>query len=86
MSVNDPFVMKAWSDEQGASGKVEMLPDGNGELTKAMGLELDATPACLGHRCKRFALIAEDGKVTHIAVEEPGAFEISSAESVLQNL
>ena len=86
MSVNDAFVMKAWSDDQGAGGKVEMLPDGNGELTKALGLELDVHAAGMGNRCKRFVLVAENGKVTHLAVEEPGAFEVSSAEAVLQNL
>lgn len=86
MSVNDPFVMKAWADQQGAGDMVAMLPDGNGEFTDALGLELDGRGACLGHRCKRFAMILDDGKVTHLAVEEIGAFEVSSAEEVLKQL
>lgn len=87
LSVNDAFVMKAWAKDQGAEGKVETLADGLADFTKALGLEADLSPAGLGTRCKRFAMIAEDGKVKWIAVEEaPGAFEVSSAESVLKQL
>jgi peroxiredoxin len=87
LSVNDPFVMKAWGEDQGAGGKVELLPDGNGELTRAMGLEFDGAGAGLGTRCKRFAMIVEDGIVKHVAVEEaPGGMEVSSAEKVLEAL
>ena len=86
MSVNDPFVMAEWGKSQNAGEDVVMVADGNGELTKAMGLEMDASGFCLGTRCQRFALIAEDGKVTGLFVEEPGAFEVSSAEAVLNNL
>jgi peroxiredoxin len=86
MSVNDPFVMAEWAKSQNAGEDVVMVADGNADLTKAMGLEMDASGFCLGTRCQRFALIAEDGKVTELLVEEPGAFEVSSAESVLSKL
>lgn len=86
LSVNDPFVMKAWADSAGAGDKVTMLPDGNGEFTRALGLEMDGTGFGLGKRSQRFALVAEDGKVTKVAVEQAGAFDVSSAESVLKDL
>jgi len=85
-AVNDPFVMKAWGDGAGAGKAVMMLPDGNGDLVKSVGLEMDGTGFGLGHRGQRFALVAENGVVTHLAVEEPGAFEVSSAEAVLNAL
>ena len=83
IAVNDAFVMDAWGKASSADGKVDMLSDGNGEFAKAMGLELDATGGGLGHRCQRFAMVVEDGKITQLNVEEPGAFEVSSAEHVL---
>lgn len=86
LAVNDAFVMGAWGDAQGADGKVTMLADGSGIFTKALGLELDLVAAGLGMRGQRFALIAEDGVVTHLAVEEGGTFDVSSAESILAKL
>lgn len=86
MAVNDPFVMKAWADHNKVGDAVEMLPDGNADLTKKLGLEMDASAVGLGTRCKRFAMVVENGTVKHIAVEEPGAFEVSSAEKVLEAL
>jgi len=83
MAVNDVFVMGAWAKDQGAGDKVLMLADGSAALTKAMGLELDLTARGLGVRSQRFALVAEDGKVTHLAVEQPGGFDVSRAEAVL---
>lgn len=82
-SVNDPFVMQAWAKSIPSSGVVTMLSDGNGAFTRALGLELDGTPYGLGTRCQRFALVADDGVVTHLAIEKPGAFEVSDAKSVL---
>ena len=84
MSVNDPFVMSAWAKDQGVEGKIVMLADGSFALTKAMGLELDLTARGLGTRSQRFALVAVDKKVTHLAIEAPGDFDVSRAESVLQ--
>jgi peroxiredoxin (alkyl hydroperoxide reductase subunit C) len=82
-AVNDVFVMGAWAKDQGAGDKVTMLADGSAALTKALGLELDLTGRGLGIRSQRYALVAEDGKVTHLAVEAPGGFEVSKAESIL---
>jgi peroxiredoxin len=86
LAVNDPFVMKAWSDHNKADGKVEMLPDGNAAFTKALGLELDASGFGLGIRSQRFAFYAEDGIVKDLEVEKPGAFEVSSAEAMLTHV
>ncbi|MCX7933547.1 MAG: peroxiredoxin [Rhodovarius sp.] len=86
MAVNDAFVMGAWAREQGVGDQVVMLADGSATFTKALGLELDLTARGLGIRCQRFLLIAKDGVVTHIAVEAPGAFEVSKAEAALAAL
>jgi peroxiredoxin (alkyl hydroperoxide reductase subunit C) len=86
MSVNDAFVMAAWAKDQGITDQVVMLADGAGALTRAMGLELDLTARGLGVRCQRFAMVVRDGKVAHLAVEAPGAFEVSRAEAVLAAL
>ena len=86
MAVNDAFVMAAWGKDQGVGDKVVMLADGSAEFTKKLGLELDLTARGLGVRSQRFALIAKDGKVTHVAVEAPGAFEVSTAEAALAAL
>ncbi|WP_431283051.1 peroxiredoxin [Humitalea sp. 24SJ18S-53] len=86
MAVNDPFVMAAWAKDQGITGQVVMIADGSAAFTKALGLELDLTARGLGVRCQRFALIARDGKVAHVAVEAPGGFEVSTAEAILAAL
>ncbi len=83
LAVNDAFVMKAWGDQNHVEGKVEMLPDGNGTFTKAIGLEMDGSGFGLGTRSQRFALVIEDGIAKEVLVEKPGAFEVSSAEHVL---
>jgi peroxiredoxin len=85
VSVNDAFVMGAWGKDQGCGGKVRMLADGNGELAKALGLELDASGFGMGKRSKRYAIIANDGKVEQVLVDESGLKE-SSAENVLSKL
>ncbi len=82
-AVNDVFVLGAWAKDQGAGDKITMLADGSAALTKALGLELDLTARGLGIRSQRYALVAEDGKITHLAVEAPGGFEVSKAESIL---
>jgi peroxiredoxin len=83
MSVNDVFVMNAWGKDQGVADKVLMLADGNGEYAKALDLEMDGRAFGMGTRSKRFAIIVDDGKATHVAVEAPGKFEVSKAEAVL---
>ena len=86
LAVNDAFVMGAWARDQGVDGRLLMLADGSCAFTKALGLELDLTARGLGTRAQRFALVAEDGRVTHLAVEQPGGFDVSKAESVLAAL
>ena len=85
-AVNDAFVLGAWAKEQGADGKVTMLADGSGAFAKAMGLELDLVARGLGVRSQRYALVAQDGRVTYLAVEDPGGFDVSRAEAVLAAL
>jgi peroxiredoxin len=86
VSVNDAFVMDAWSKDQNAGDKVMMLADGNAEFTKAMGLPLDARGAGLGERSQRYAMVVDDGVIKTLNVEKPGAFEVSSAEAILKAL
>ncbi len=85
-AVNDVFVMDAWGKDRGVGDKVMMLADGNGDYAKALGLEMDGTAFGLGHRGQRFAIVVDDGVATHVAVEAPGEFEVSKAESILANL
>ncbi|MCL2430315.1 MAG: peroxiredoxin [Alphaproteobacteria bacterium] len=86
LAVNDAFVMAAWAKQQEVNGKIIMLADGAAQLTKALGLELDLVGRGMGIRSQRFALIAEDGRVTHLAIEPPGGFDVSRAESILAQL
>ena len=85
MSVNDAFVMGAWGEAQNAE-QLLMLADGNGEFTRAIGLELDASGFGMGTRAQRFGMIVDDGVVTHLAIEAPGEIKVSSAEAILDLL
>ncbi len=82
MAVNDAFVMDAWGKAQNAE-ELLMLADGNGEFTTALGLELDGSGFGLGQRSQRFAMIVEDGKVTHLNVEPGAGVDVSSAETIM---
>jgi peroxiredoxin len=86
VAVNDAFVMGAWGEAQGAGDKVLMLADGNGELTRALGLEMDATKYGMGKRSQRFSMLVENGVVKQLNVEEPGAYVVSSAEYMLKQI
>jgi len=86
ISVNDAFVMGAWGDQQNAGGKVRMLADGNGDFTRALGLELDATKFGMGKRSQRYSMVVDGGVVKQLNVEEPGAFAVSSAEHMLKQV
>ena len=86
MAVNDAFVMQAWGESQHVPQGLRMLSDGNGEFTRLLGLEMDASAFGMGARSKRFALYAENGIVQQLFVEAPGEFRVSSAEHVLANL
>src|SRR6202012_6059632 len=85
VSVNDAFVMGAWGKDQKADGKVHMLADGNGDFTRALGLEFDASKFGMGKRSQRYSMVVDNGVVKSGNVEEPGAFEVSSAEYMLNN-
>ena len=86
IAVNDPFVMNAWAKDQAVGDRVVMLSDGMAQFTKSLGLELDLSARGLGVRSSRYAMVVEDGTVTMLNVEEPGGFEVSSAEAVLDAL
>ncbi len=86
VSVNDAFVMSAWARDQKAFGKVTMIADGNADFAKALGLELDLASANMGLRNKRYAAVIVNNVVTALAIEEPGKFEVSSAEAIVQHL
>ncbi len=86
MSVNDAFVMNAWAKDQNAGDKVEMLADGNGDFARALGLTMDGRGFGMGERAQRFSAIIEDGVVKELNIEEPGAFDVSSAEHMLGQL
>jgi glutaredoxin/glutathione-dependent peroxiredoxin len=86
LSVNDFFVMEAWGKAHGALGKVAMLADGNGELTRALGLTMDAGKFGMGTRSQRYAAIIDNGVVKELHVEAPSKFEVSSAEAILRKL
>lgn len=85
-AVNDVFVMDAWGKDRGVGDSVMMLADGNGDYVKALGLEMDGTGFGMGMRGQRFAIVVEDGTATHVAVEEPGKFEVSAVEAIMNAL
>ena len=85
VSVNDAFVMGAWGKDQKSDGFVHMLADGNGDFTRALGLEMDGTKFGMGKRSQRYSMIVDNGVVTSLNVEESGAFEVSSAEYLLSS-
>lgn len=85
-SVNDVFVMGAWGKDQGVNEDVLMLADGNGDFASAIGLEMDGSRFGMGKRSQRYALVVNDKTVEHFFLDEPGNFEVSSAEHVLKAL
>jgi peroxiredoxin len=85
LSVNDAFVMDAWGKGSNAE-ELLMVSDWDASFSKALDLTMDASGFGLGVRSQRFALIAEDGVITHLGVEAPGQFEVSKAEAILEAL
>jgi len=85
IAVNDPFVMKSWSEVSNANG-IDMLADGNCDLTEELGLVMDGSGFGLGNRCQRFAMIIENGIVNSVDIEQPGEMDVSSAESQLAKI
>ena len=86
LSVNDVFVMGAWAKDQGVAAKVTLLADGNGDFTRALGLEMDGSRFGMGLRSQRYSMIVNDGVVESLNVEQPGQFEVSSADYMLAAL
>ncbi|MEO6024331.1 MAG: peroxiredoxin [Burkholderiales bacterium] len=86
ISVNDAFVMGAWSKDQKAQGKVRMMADGSAEYTKKLGLELDLNARGMGMRMTRFSMLVDDGVVKALNIEAPGKFEVSDADTMLKAL
>jgi peroxiredoxin len=86
LSVNDAWVMGAWAQDQGVGDSIEMLADGNGEFTRAMGLEMDGSGYGLGSRSRRYAAVIEDGTITVLEVEPAGGVDVSSCSNILSKL
>jgi len=86
LSVNDAFVMKAWGDNQSVGDDILMLADGNGDFTRAVGLELDGSRFGMGTRSQRYSMIVDDGVVKELNVEEGGEFRVSAADYLLAQL
>jgi peroxiredoxin len=86
VSVNDVFVMKAWGADQGVGDDILMLADGNGDFTKALGLEMDGSKFGMGTRSQRYSMIVKDGVVDTLNVEAGGEFKVSSADYMLGQL
>ena len=86
LSVNDPFVMGAWSRDQKAGGKIRFMADGSAEYTRKLGLTLDLTQRGLGLRSNRYSMLVDDGVVKQLNVEGPGKFEVSDAGTLLKQL
>ena len=84
-SVNDAFVMQAWNKANG-SDDITMLADGNGEFAQALGLTMDGSGFGMGQRAQRYSMIVDDGVVEELNVEQPGDFNVSSAEHMLGQL
>ena len=85
-AVNDAFVLAAWAKSADAEDKVTMLADGNGAFAEALGLTMDGSKFGLGKRGSRWSAIVDDGVVSELNVEEPGAFSVSSAEFLVGQL
>jgi peroxiredoxin len=83
LATNDAYVMTAWGIAQNVSDNILMLGDGNGDFTRAVGLEIDLSASNMGMRSRRYAMIVDQGVVTHLNLEVPGEFEISDAQTML---
>jgi peroxiredoxin len=86
LSVNDHWVMKFWAEAHDALGKIVMLADGNGDFSKALGIDQDLGKANMGLRCRRGVIVVDNGVVKSVDMEAPGKFEVSSAEACMVKL
>ena len=85
-AVNDVHVMHAWGKDQGVGDRIRMLADGSAFYVDSLGLAADSSRFGMGKRGRRFVIVAEDGIATHVIVDEPGKFELTSADAVLAAL
>ena len=85
MAVNDAHVMRAWGEIGDAIGVIDMMADWHAEMSDALGLTRDMGPI-MGRWAARCAMVIDNGVVQSLFIEEPGAFEVSSAENVLAHL
>ncbi|MGU9961540.1 MAG: redoxin family protein [Candidatus Puniceispirillales bacterium WSBS_2018_MAG_OTU23] len=86
IAVNDVFVMQAWGEASNIDGKIDMLADPTGKTADALGIAVVNTPVLGNTRAARMALIAENGVVSHVFMEDAGAYDVSSAAHVLKYL
>jgi peroxiredoxin len=86
VSVNDAHVMSAWAKDQGIGDAIVMLADGNGDFTKALGLDQDFGRFGMGVRSKRYSMLVKNGVVEKLNIEEGGEYKVSSAEYLLGQL
>jgi peroxiredoxin len=86
IAVNDAFVMGAWGKDQKAGGKIRMMADGSATYTKSLGLDMDLTARGMGTRSQRYSMLVEDGVVKALNIDQPGKFEVSGAETMLEQL
>lgn len=86
LSVNDVAVMKAWGEAHDALGKIVMIADGNAELTKALGIEVDLAKGGMGLRARRGVMVIDNGVVTSVDMEAPGKYEVSGADACMLKL
>jgi len=86
VSVGDAFVLRAWAEQTGAADTIVMLADGNGELAEAMGLTVDLSKFGMGRRGQRWSAVVNDGVIETLNIEEPGAYQVSGAEFMIDQL
>lgn len=87
VSVNDPAVMDAWSKATGADAAgIEVMSDADGSFTRALGLEFDAPQFGMYGRSKRYSMLVRDGVVEVLNLEQPGKFEVSGGERLLESV
>jgi glutaredoxin/glutathione-dependent peroxiredoxin len=86
LAVNDADVMYAWSKQTGADGRILFLADGNGDFTRAMGLERDFSAGGMGRRSARYSMIVEDGVIKRMNVEDKPGVNVSGGDTILEQL
>ena len=86
LAVNDPYVMQAWQSQYKEGNKVNMIADGNSDLTKSLELDKDYSSSFMGIRSKRFSLLADNNKINVLNIEKPGEYKISSAEYIINQI